>query len=466
MRLPRIRYGLRTYLVLSGLAACGLGFLASQWYRDYQHDAALRRVQDAGGRILPDEEDGARGVRFSGEDFGDQQLSEVAPTLLMLPELRQLLLVRVSVSDESVDTLSRFTHLEEIYFFETKVSDDGQARLKELLPKTRIRTEPPDRPASGLVARDIYRHAMIALGWSPHEPRLATGSGDGVVRLWSLESTEPVREWQAHANWAFSLVFSPDGRTLATGGGDNLVRLWDAATGESLGELVGHTNDIHSLAYTPNGAKLVSAGDDMMIRVWDLAGRQTERILTGHHGTIPAIALSPDGSLLASASRDGTVRMWRLADGDCLAVLAGHTDDVMSVAFSPDGRQLASGSYDGTVRLWDATTHELLSTLTGQEGQVFHVAFAPEGTQLATACEHGVRLWELATGQSEVAASQNDVAKVDYQPGGKFVATTNADGELRLLNPRTAATLAIYRTRYGEQDFSEPLLIAVGDMQE
>jgi WD40 repeat protein len=69
--------------------------------------------------------------------------------------------------------------------------------------------------------------AFNAVRFSPDGLWLAAGSGDGSVRLWSLDgqSAEPI-VLQGHEGWVWALAYSPDGMRLLSGGEDRTVRLW------------------------------------------------------------------------------------------------------------------------------------------------------------------------------------------------------------------------------------------------
>ncbi|NED92629.1 hypothetical protein G3I76_72820, partial [Streptomyces sp. SID11233] len=69
---------------------------------------------------------------------------------------------------------------------------------------------------------------------------LATGDGDGVVRLWDTASGAQLHALPGHTVLVYTTVFSPDGRTLATGDRSGTVRLWDVATGRLLASLGPH----------------------------------------------------------------------------------------------------------------------------------------------------------------------------------------------------------------------------------
>ena len=140
---------------------------------------------------------------------------------------------------------------------------------------------------------------------------------------------------------------------LASGSGDGTIRLWDVDTGEEKKILNGHRAGGYSVAFSPDGKMLASGSADGTIRLWDVANDEEKEILNGHTEAVFSIAFSPDGKMLATGSYDNTLRLWDVDTGEEKRILNGHTARVASVAFSPNERTLASGSWDGTVLLWN-----------------------------------------------------------------------------------------------------------------
>ena len=96
---------------------------------------------------------------------------------------------------------------------------------------------------------------------------LATGSGDGTVRLWDPATGAPVGDpLTGHTGRVTAVAFGPlpDGRVLlATGGRDGTVRLWDPVTGAPVGDpLTGHTDGVAAVAFgaLPDGRVLLAIG--------------------------------------------------------------------------------------------------------------------------------------------------------------------------------------------------------------
>jgi WD40 repeat protein len=69
------------------------------------------------------------------------------------------------------------------------------------------------------------------VAFSPGGHTLATGYGDGTLRLWDV--TDPAHPRQlgepptGSTGSVLSVAFSPGGHTLATGYGDGTLRLWN-----------------------------------------------------------------------------------------------------------------------------------------------------------------------------------------------------------------------------------------------
>jgi WD40 repeat protein len=117
-----------------------------------------------------------------------------------------------------------------------------------------------------------------------------------------------------HSGPVWGVAFSPDGKLLATASADKTVRLWEVETRQPLGQpLYGHADRVDGVAFSPNGKLLATASNDKTVRLWDVAtGKPHGKPLTGHTDWVIAVAFSPDGKLLASSSADKTVRLWDL----------------------------------------------------------------------------------------------------------------------------------------------------------
>jgi WD40 repeat protein len=263
---------------------------------------------------------------------------------------------------------------------------------------------------------------------------------------------------------------------LASGCGDGTVRLWDVGTQHRIGDpLMGHTKKVAGVAFgttSDGGLLLATASDDRTVRLWDIAtGNQVGDPLIGHKDWVTGVAFgtAPDGRLLlASASRDKSVKLWDAATGHQVSVLTGHTDWVTGVAFgtAPDGRLLlASASSDCTVRMWDtATTHANDTPLTGHSGRVNAVAFgtASDGRLLVASAssDKSVKLWDIgsehptATRLSGHKGEATGVAFGTTRDGRLLVASASSDKSVRLWDATTGKRLW---DTYSKRRFGHPV---------
>jgi WD40 repeat protein/serine/threonine protein kinase len=122
--------------------------------------------------------------------------------------------------------------------------------------------------------------------------QLATGSRDGSVRLWDVETGRPLGPALPHSAAVTAIALSPDGHMLAVGDVEGGVRFWDVKAGRPLGPLVSQRAEILGVAFKPDGNSLRVIAADSTVRTWVVPESGNEdfarlalrlEILTGEH---------------------------------------------------------------------------------------------------------------------------------------------------------------------------------------
>ncbi len=345
-----------------------------------------------------------------------------------------------------------------------------------------------------------HTDAVRSVAVAPNGRILATGAGNGTVRLWQVDTGERIGLLQGRTA-LYSLVFSPDSKLLAGGADNGTVRLWQVDDGERLDTLKGQKKRVRSVAFSPDGTMLAAGSDDQSIRLWRVldgacvqklprigggirhlafaddctdAGHdtsndtgllltaaiadQTVRVwqipdgtetsrLTLTNANITSVCFSPDSSLVAAAVGDQTVQIWQTHEGNQQHTLVGHTQTIKSQAFSPDGTLLATGADDETVRVWRVADGTLLHTLRHTDW-VRAVAFSPDGTMLAVGSQD-VWLWDVATGKLRHTLKRHPdyVQSISFAPDGTTLASGSWNGTVRLWQVANGERLRTLRER-------------------
>lgn len=100
-----------------------------------------------------------------------------------------------------------------------------------------------------------------------HEQRIVASGGGSTIRLWDLDSGEPIGEFKGHTDEIWTLRFSPDGKRLASGGRDGTARVWDVRSGECIGWFPRPNNVLAVQFHGANGQELLvtDAGGSMHV---------------------------------------------------------------------------------------------------------------------------------------------------------------------------------------------------------
>ena len=152
-------------------------------------------------------------------------------------------------------------------------------------------------------------------------------------------------------------------KAALTGSSDGTVRIWDLESGENVAAMKGDGWAVSTVAWSPDGTRVVAGSDGEALFIWDVETGENLRVLEGHTSTVNSVAWSGDGRRIvssagSSAAADSVLRVWDAETGEPLLALKGHGDRVYSVAWSPDGTRIASGSHDQTLRIWESQLEE------------------------------------------------------------------------------------------------------------
>lgn len=95
------------------------------------------------------------------------------------------------------------------------------------------------------------------------------------------------------------LALSADGRMMATGEGNGMIKLSDVRSLEHEATLLGHSEKVTSLALSEDGTTLASTSLDRTVRLWDVATRQELGVIDEDAAPDLKLQFAPDGSYLA-----------------------------------------------------------------------------------------------------------------------------------------------------------------------
>ncbi|QJB25954.1 WD40 repeat domain-containing protein [Limnospira fusiformis SAG 85.79] len=307
--------------------------------------------------------------------------------------------------------------------------------LTVLKTGTQLLVSSPDMSSLSYPSLTLNGHSawVYAAAIAPDGKVLASGSYDGTIKIWDLESGSLRQTIAAHASAVASLAIAPDGKHLISGSVDNRVRLWDLDTGKLIRTFNGHRDDVKVVAIAPDGKTIASGSADKTIRLWNLQGETLATLQDVDW--VRALAFTPDSQYLLSGCEDGTIGIWQLQDGKKSLTIQAHSGVVRAIAVSPDGQLFASGSDDRTITLWNASNRSILNTLTGHSHRVQSLAWSPDGSTLVSGShDRTVRLWNVAEGKvfDTLQAHAKSVQAVVFSPDGRQFVSASSDQTIKL----------------------------------
>jgi len=269
---------------------------------------------------------------------------------------------------------------------------------------------------------------ITTLDWNGTGTLLATGSYDGVARIWT-EKGQLKNTLAKHKGPIFSLKWNKSGDYLLSASVDKTSIIWDAKNGELKQHFECHTAPTLDVDWRDN-TSFASCSSDKMIYVCQLGEDRPIKSFVGHTNEVNVVKWDPTGTLLASCSDDGTAKIWRMDSTNCVHNFTEHEKEIYTIKWSPTGPNsnnpnsnlvLATASFDTRVKIWDVESGKSLHTLTKHKEAVYSLAFSPDGKYLASGSfDQTLNIWSTKDGS---------LVKTYKGGGGIFEVSWNRSGE-------------------------------------
>ncbi|KAG4055090.1 hypothetical protein JG687_00009213 [Phytophthora cactorum] len=147
-----------------------------------------------------------------------------------------------------------------------------------------------------------------------------TAAKSKLVQMWAVNSLSNVVTFEGHAAPVTALGFSENGYHLASGSEDGVVKLWDLRKATSFFELDLKKEQpklklgaIHSINFDASGSHLAVASAQSVQVLKEVSKNRWEvvKTLSDHKAAVTGVQFAPDSSFLASTSMDRSLKIYR-----------------------------------------------------------------------------------------------------------------------------------------------------------
>ncbi|XP_062025788.1 uncharacterized protein LOC133742122 isoform X2 [Rosa rugosa] len=264
-------------------------------------------------------------------------------------------------------------------------------------------------------AADGYSPPVTSIAVSPSSSSslIATGYGDGSIRIWDSQNKICETTFYGHTGAVSVLRYNKIGDRLVSGGQDKDIILWDVERGEGIYRLRGHGNQVTDLVFLDRCKKLVSSSKDKFLKVWDLETPHCMQTISDHHSEIWSIDIDPEERYLVSGSADLELRFYTIKHDleACQSTSNANANGTDSGDPSPHNKwqvlklfgeyQRKSKNRVATVR-FNKSGNLLACQEAGKAVHIFNVLDEAESTRKANRRIRRIKKKKSAQGEAEV----------------------------------------------------------------
>jgi WD40 repeat protein len=247
---------------------------------------------------------------------------------------------------------------------------------------------------------------------SPDGKKIASGSWNGAVKLWNVDTGKVIKTWKGHTNRVNSVSWSPDGERVVSGSRDGMFTVWDVESGKSILGPIKAAEDVlgvQVVCYSPDiDAKMIATGGNTNgLQIWNA---ESGELLKTFRGVFACLAWTSDGKTLIAGGLKIDTATWTKVE------LCKNYVNAISV--SPNDRILATTPYEDdddkqVAQLWDLETNQPIGTPLHHQEEVTSATLSVDGKFLLTCCrDDHIYTWDVSAIVKE-AGLPSDIVSID-----------------------------------------------------
>ena len=222
------------------------------------------------------------------------------------------------------------------------------------------------------------------MAWSEDGEKLASGSAEGSIRIWSMEKI------------ASSIIQSANN--------DKSNKFSSNFSVELSG---GHTRNVNQLQWCPfNSNVLASCSNDKSVKIWDISENHPNVLTIPTEIEILTLCWHPLKPILAAGTKDDRILFYQLSDNFLFANLVEtlkFNSEVNEISWSANGNDLAVALGIGIVELYRFVSNsiEKSKTLKAHTADCFCVKFKGNDLLAIGSSDSQISLWSRSSSNDD-----------------------------------------------------------------